>query len=69
MRVRQQSKHELAAALQVRYLKATKTAKGRLLDEFCAVTGYHRREHEERGSWPQALDRIVAEHDGAAPRA
>ena len=43
MRVRQQSKHELAAALQGRYLKATKTAKGRLLDEFCAVTGYHRR--------------------------
>ena len=34
-----------------------------------AVTGYHRREHEARGSWSQALDRIVAEHDGAAPHA
>lgn len=39
MGVRQQSKHELAAALQGRYLKATKTEKGRLLDECCAVTG------------------------------
>lgn len=43
MSVRQQSKHELAAALQGRYLKATKAAKGGLLDECCAVTGYHRR--------------------------
>lgn len=43
MSVRQQSKHELAAALQARYWKASKAAKGRLLDEFVAVTGYHRR--------------------------
>lgn len=33
-----------------------------------AVTGYHRREHDARGSWSQALDRIVADHDGAAMR-
>jgi hypothetical protein len=37
MVVRQRSKHELVAALQTRYGKA------RLLDEFCAATGYHRK--------------------------
>ena len=35
MRVRQQSKHESAAAIQGRYLKAGRA------DEFVAVTGYH----------------------------
>ena len=43
MSVRQQSKHDLAAAWQGRYLKASKAEKGRLLDEFVAVAGYHRR--------------------------
>nr|CAA9278991.1 Mobile element protein [uncultured Armatimonadetes bacterium] len=43
MQVRQQSKQDLAAALQGRYVKAGKREKGELLDEFVAVTGYHRR--------------------------
>jgi hypothetical protein len=43
MGVRQQSKHELAAALQARDLQARKAEKGWLLDEFVVVTGYHRR--------------------------
>jgi hypothetical protein len=43
MGVRQRSKHELAAAIQARYLKAPKAEKGRILDEFVAATGYHRR--------------------------
>jgi len=38
MTVRQQSKWELAAAVQVRYLKADKRGKARLLDEFVAST-------------------------------
>src|SRR5687767_15568232 len=42
-RVRQQSKRELAAAVQPRYLKAGRAEKTRLLDEFVASTGYHRR--------------------------
>jgi hypothetical protein len=41
--VRRQSKHELAAAVQPRYLKATRRERMRLLDEFVASTGYHRR--------------------------
>jgi hypothetical protein len=41
--VRQQSKHELAAALQARYRQADRAGKRRLLDEFCAATGYHRK--------------------------
>jgi hypothetical protein len=43
MAVRQQSKHELAAALQGRYVKAGRQEKGQLLDEFVAATGYHRK--------------------------
>lgn len=41
MSVRQQSKHELAAAWQARYLKASRAEKGRMLDEYVATTGYH----------------------------
>ena len=43
MTVRQQSKHELVAALQGRYAKAGRGDKGRILDEFVAATGYHRK--------------------------
>ena len=35
MTVRQASKHDLAAALQARYWKATRQQKGQMLDEFC----------------------------------
>lgn len=34
---------EYAAALRPRYQTASKEEKGRVLDEFCAVTGYHRK--------------------------
>lgn len=43
MAVRQQSKHELAAALQGRYVRAGRKEKGQILDEFIAATGYHRK--------------------------
>jgi hypothetical protein len=43
MTVRQQSKHELVAALQGRYAKAGRGEKGQILDEFVAATGYHRK--------------------------
>jgi len=43
MAVRQRSKHELAAALQGRYRRADSRSKARLLDEFCAATGCHRK--------------------------
>lgn len=43
MAVRQQSKHELAAALQGRYVRAGRKEKGQILDEFVAATGYHRK--------------------------
>src|SRR4051812_11107026 len=41
MAVRQQSKHELAGALQRRHAQAGRAEKGRILDEFVAATGYH----------------------------
>jgi hypothetical protein len=40
MAVRQRSKHELVTALQGRYRRADRVGKARLLDEFCAATGY-----------------------------
>jgi len=33
---------ELVVAMRPRYQRATKTGRGRVLDEFCAATGYHR---------------------------
>ena len=44
MGVRQRSKHELAEAQRARYLKAGRVEKGRILDEFVAATGYHRKQ-------------------------
>jgi len=37
------SKRELTEEIQPRYLKAAKTEKARILDEFTAATGYHRK--------------------------
>jgi len=42
MRVKKESKQDLAKALHPKYLKASRKEKGRLLDEFVEVTGYHR---------------------------
>jgi hypothetical protein len=41
--VRQASKHDLAIELGRRYRAAGRTEKGRLLDEYVAVSGYHRK--------------------------
>ncbi len=37
------SKHELLEAVRPRYLKASKVEKQKMLDEFTATTGYHRK--------------------------
>ena len=37
------SKKELLAAIQGRYLRAKKAGKQKILDEFIAATGYHRK--------------------------
>jgi hypothetical protein len=37
------SKRELLEAIRPRYLRATKTEKAIILNEFCAATGYHRK--------------------------
>ena len=37
------SKKELISATKARYLKSGKKAKGKILDEFCAATGYARK--------------------------
>lgn len=41
--MKQGSKHELAIAMHTRYLAADRPAKGRILDEFVAATGYTRK--------------------------
>ena len=40
--MQRRSIHDLAAALRPRYERSTKSEQGRVLDEFCAATGYHR---------------------------
>lgn len=37
------TKHELTKAILLRYLKAEKEEKSRILNEFCAITGYDRK--------------------------
>ena len=46
--MRQQSKHQLVAALEERYARAGRAEKRRILDEFGAATGYHRERVIER---------------------
>lgn len=43
MGVKRESKHEVALALHRRYRAARRAEKGRLVEEFVAVTGYNRR--------------------------
>lgn len=43
MGVRRESKHELAEGWHERYLRAGRKERGRLLDEFVVLTGYHRK--------------------------
>ena len=42
-RISKQTQAELLAALSGRYQSSAKTDKGRILDEFVAVSGYHRK--------------------------
>ena len=37
------SKRELLHAIRPRYLRANRSGKATILDEFCAATGYHRK--------------------------
>jgi hypothetical protein len=39
----QRSKRELSEVVRPRYLKARKAGKVKILDEFVAATGYHRK--------------------------
>jgi hypothetical protein len=55
--VQQASRHDLARALAPRYAHASKRAKGQLLDEFCAITGYTRKHALVLLSDPPAEDR------------
>jgi hypothetical protein len=43
MDLRQESKHELVVAVRERYFGASRKEKGKILDEFVASTGYHRK--------------------------
>ena len=60
------TRHELVVALGARYRAAGKPDKQRILDEFVAVTGYHRK-HVIRmlnRSWLLALSLLTAKKSG-----
>jgi len=59
--VQRNSVRELAEAARARYRRGTKGERGRILDEFCAVTGYHR-------AYARALLRGTPTSRGAAGR-
>jgi len=41
--VQADAKREYLAAIHARYHRVTREEKGRILDEFCKITGYHRK--------------------------
>ena len=49
VRISKETKAELLSALRCRYGVSSKKEKGRILDEFVAVSGYHRK-HAIRGT-------------------
>ncbi len=55
--MRRETRYDYAAAVAVRYRRASKAAKGRILDEFCAATGYSRKHaiHVLGGPFPRPL--------------
>jgi hypothetical protein len=61
MVVRRESKHEVIEAMRQRYRGAGRAAKGRVIDEAAAVTGYHRR-------YAQALLRAGVPYSGPRRR-
>ena len=58
--VQQASRHDLARALAPRYVHASRREKGRILDEFCAITGYTRKHALVLLSYPPAEQNIAA---------
>ena len=64
--VQQASRHDLARALAPRYMHASRSEKGRIVDEFCAITGYTRKHALVLLSAPPAENR--ARHAGGRPR-
>ena len=54
-------------AIATRYKRAGKTAKGVILDELCATTGWHRN-HARKALAAALRPRIVIRHGSLAPR-
>jgi len=46
------ARHELARSVSVRYRSASRLDKGRILDEFCAASGYSRKHSLRMVLWP-----------------
>ncbi len=51
--VSKMAKQELVATIRDRYRQSSKKDKGRILDEFTAITGYHRK--HGTGCWAAPL--------------
>ena len=61
------ARDELVAAVADRYARGDRGERGRILDEFAAVTGFHSRrriDREESAGCPSA--RLLLEADGCA---
>ena len=57
-RVSMATRNELVAAVAERYARSSRLERGRILDEFVAVTGHHRSTHPPRTAFRRVVEPV-----------